>query len=422
MRSRLIASSTILALAAAGTFALAPAVASSSGTRASAKPVATHFALQGSGFGTRARGGQVPAGSDSSAFQYIGCTNKAGLDRENHQAEETIPGAGTASQVKTRVWTTTQGDDVSSWARNSIKKLVLADNPLGTVEINGITSVSHAFHDDKGFHSETTASIGSIFFTPAGGQPQEQDIPTPGQPVEIPGVATITVGRSVHKTTGSSAVAASDVVDVDSTMSGTRIRTAHSRAVIQGGIKSGIFAGFASGTQGEGADGNVTSGHSPYLVMPCQGTGGKIRTRTIASATPDDNALAHGLKTTEKSQQTGDSASGFVMAQVAGFSLGGDQLTVDGIIGRANVERNGNKLTKDSKGTTVGTISANGEPQTFPDTDTLEIPGVAKLERNVVKKFKRGIYVIALRVTLLDGSGAVLNLGEAKLKIKPSGN
>lgn len=421
MRSRLIASSTILALAAASTFALAPAQAATSVTGTSAKTEATHFALQGSGFGTRARGGQVPAGSDSTAFQYIGCTNKAGLDRENHEAEATIPGAGTASDVKTRVWTTSKGGTVSSWARNSIAKLVLADNPMGSVEINAITSVSHAFHDATGFHSETTASIGSITFTPAGGPPQEQALPTPGQPLEIPGVATITVGRNVKKTTASSAVAASDVIDIDATASGTRIRTAHSRAVIQGGIKSGIFSGFASSSQGEAADGHVTSGHTPYLVMPCQGTGGKVRTRTVASATPDSNLIVQGLTTTEKSQQTSTSASGYVMGEVAHLALGGDQLVVDGIVGRANVERKGHQLTKDSKGTTIGSITSSGQPQTFPDTDTLEIPGVAKLERNVIKKFKRGIYVIALRITLLDGSGAVLNLGEAKLKIKPSG-
>ena len=52
----------------------------------------------------------------------------------------------------------------------------------------------------------------------------------------------------------------------------------------------------------------------------------------------------------------------------------------------------------------------------------LNIPGVAKLERNVVHRYTNGISVIALRVTLLDGSGAVLDLGEAHLKIKNSGN
>ncbi|MCW2794253.1 MAG: hypothetical protein JWO76_3351, partial [Nocardioides sp.] len=308
MRSRLIASSTILALAAAGTFALAPADATPA--RTSAKPTPTHFALQASGFGTRARGGQVPAGSDSTAFQYIGCTNKAGLDRENHEAEETIPGAGTASQVKTRVWTTTQGDTVSSWSRNTIKKITMNDSPLGTVEIEGIRSVSHAFHDDKGFHAETVADIGSIVYTPPGGEPQTQTLPTPGQPLEIPGVATITVGAKKKRVTASSALATTDVLTINATASGTRARIASSHAVVQGGIKSGIFGGYASGTRGEAANGNVTSGRTPYLVMPCQGTKGKVRTKTLASADLGGNLIAHGLATRGMAKQTGDSASG----------------------------------------------------------------------------------------------------------------
>jgi hypothetical protein len=42
---------------------------------------------------------------------------------------------------------------------------------------------------------------------------------------------------------------------------------------------------------------------------------------------------------------------------------------------------------------------------------------VAKLERKVVTRSKTGLKVVALRVTLLDGSGAVVDLGEAKLNI-----
>jgi hypothetical protein len=49
----------------------------------------------------------------------------------------------------------------------------------------------------------------------------------------------------------------------------------------------------------------------------------------------------------------------------------------------------------------------------------LEIPGIAKLERGVVTRTHNSISVIGLRITLLDGSGAVVNLAEAKLRIRP---
>jgi hypothetical protein len=420
---RLIASSTILAVAAAGTIALGQAgSAAPSGT--TAKPESTHFALKTSGYGTRLKGGQIPAGSDTTAYRVIGCTNKAGLDRENHQAEETLPGVGTASQVKTRVWTTTNKNQevVSSWSRNTIKRVTMEDNPLGTVEINGIRSVSRAYHDDSGFHAETTTDIGSITLTPAGGEPQVQELPAPGEPLEIPGVATITVGKSIKKTSASGASASADVLDIVATMSGSRARIAHTQAEISGGIKSGVFGGFASGTRAKGLEDNVSSGYTPLLVMPCQGTRGEVRTKAIASSDLGGQVVVSGISTKEMAKQNGSGAEGYEQARIAGLDLGGGQLVIEGIIGRANVERVGNHVKSNSKGTSIGTITANGEPQAFPDTDVLEIPGVARLERNIVKKFKSGIYVTGLRITLLDGSGGVINLAEARLRIRPSGN
>ncbi len=41
--------------------------------------------------------------------------------------------------------------------------------------------------------------------------------------------------------------------------------------------------------------------------------------------------------------------------------------------------------------------------------------------RAIVRKIPQGISVTALRITLLDGSGAVIDLGEAKLSIRDSG-
>ena len=63
-------------------------------------------------------------------------------------------------------------------------------------------------------------------------------------------------------------------------------------------------------------------------------------------------------------------------------------------------------------------MTVQGESQEFPDSNVLEIPGVAKLERSIIERSEDGIHVIALRVTLLDGSGAVLKLGEASMAIR----
>ncbi len=96
-------------------------------------------------------------------------------------------------------------------------------------------------------------------------------------------------------------------------------------------------------------------------------------------------------------------------------------VVIRGIVAQANVKRAHGDVVRNAAGTTVGEVTVNGETRSFPDTDVLEIPGVARLERHIVRRTTNGIQVTALRVTLLDGSGAVLNLGQARLTIRGSG-
>jgi hypothetical protein len=385
----------------------------------SSKPRYVDFALKGAGFGSRASGGDVPTGSGQTAYMAIGCTTRAGLDRENHEAEVTIPGLGRASAVRTDVWTRLKDGAVSTYTQNTVGKVVVAQSGFGSVAIRAISSLAHAWHDDKGFHSEATTSVGSIVYTPAVGDPQELDLPAPGQPIEIPGLATLSVGTTKKHVNDDGAFAQASALVVSKTASGSHSSVSQAKARVLNGVKHGTFHGFSAATEAEAADGNVTSGRTPLSLMPCQGTDGETRTKTASDSDLGGNLVVTGLKTAMLGKQLPRKSVAFQQGSVAHFDLGGGQLHIDGIIGRANVTRGGGELVADTKGSTVGTVTANGEEQEFPDTGVLEIPGVAKLERFVTKKSRNGISIIALRVTLLDGTGAVLNLGQAKMQIRP---
>ncbi len=122
---------TIPALTALALVGAASVVA---GTPATAAPAPaerhdttpTRFALEASGYSSRLEGGAVPASSNRSAFQVIGCTNLAGLHKQNHEAMENLGGLR-LSELRTDVRTTKEGKTVSSWGRNRIAKVVLAD-------------------------------------------------------------------------------------------------------------------------------------------------------------------------------------------------------------------------------------------------------------------------------------------------------
>jgi hypothetical protein len=383
------------------------------GTTSANTVKSTSFAFKTSGFGTRVIGGQLPAGSSTTGYKVIGCTNKAGLARTNNVAEATLPGLGQAMGVKTRVWTTSHHGVVASHSTHSIAKLVLAQSQLGSVSIDAITSRARAFHDSTGFHATTTTKLGGITFTPPIGDPQTFPAPTPDQPITIPGLLTIYAGQNVTRHSGTGAMADAFALRVEVLATGSSIRVAHSHAELNSGLTGGIFSGHSAATHVVTAlDDNLKSGPNPLSQMPCQGTYGKTHEKSLASVNLGGAVIVKGANTRERGSQGADRAHGISRAEVARVDLGG-QLVIDGIVGKATVKRVDGHVHKSARGTFLGTVTVAGQKQTFPKTGVLEIPGVAKLERAVVTRTHSGISVIGLRITLLDGTGAVINLAEA---------
>ena len=420
--------STTLALVAVGTLsgtllAAGPSTGATtdrSPDHRAASPQFADFALKASGFGSKAIGGQVPADTDETAFMAVGCSTRLGINKQNHEAESTLPGLGKATDIKTEIWTNEVNGVVSTYAQNTINKIVIAQSGLGSIQIKAITALAHSFHDANGFHAQTTTDVGSLqFVPPGGGAPQDLALPTPGHPVEIPGLAKITVGRSHRHADTDGARAQANALYVNKTASGTKSIVGQAKAQVLDGVKHGTFHGYSAGSSSLSANGNVSNGRTPLALMLCQGTDGKVLTKNTEDSDLGGSVLTSGLKTEQMAKQLAGKSVAWERGSVAHLTLGGDQLDVHGIIGKATAVRDGNNITTSIKGTTVGTVTANGEEQQFPDTDMLNIPGVAKLERFVTEKTRYGISVIALRITLLDGSGSIIDLGQAKISIRP---
>jgi len=380
----------------------------------------TTFAFRTSGFGTREIGGQAPASSGTTAYQVIGCTNRSGKHRENDVGQAAVPGLGTVTDSRTKVWTTAKNGVVASHSRHSISQVVVASTGLGSLAIDGITSTSTASHDSHGFHAVTSTRIGSLTFTPPTGPAQSFAAPTPDQPVTIPGLATVYAGQHVTQLSGNGAVASAFALRVDIVPSGTSVRVARSHAQLNAGLTGGIFGGHSAATHVVSAAGGIAKGGpDPLTLMPCQGTYGKVREKRLSILDLGGQLIAHDASTRERAVQGDHGAHGYEQAHIGRLNLGSGQLVVRDIVGKATVIRTAHGVVRSAKGTQLGTVTANGQSQTFPKTGVLEIPGVAKLERGVVTRSRSGISVIGLRITLLDGSGAVIDLAEAKLHIRP---
>jgi hypothetical protein len=378
----------------------------------------TTFAFRASGFGTRLIGGQVPAGSSTTGYQVIGCTNQAGKDRTNDVATATIPGLGTASGVRTRTWTTDRHGVVASHATHSIAHVTIASSGLGSLTLDAVKATATAYHDTQGFHATSRTLLGGITFTPPMGPAQSFPAPTPGQPVTIPGLATISVGNNVTHHDGHGASASANALRVDVVPTQTSVLVARSHAELYDGLTGGIFGGHSAATHVLTAAGDIAkSGPNPLMVMHCQGTFGHTREKALASLDLGGQLVVKGATSRQRAAQHARRASGYERGSVASVNLGNGQLVVDAIVGRAHVVRTPDGVVTSARGTRLGSITANGQQVSFPPTGVLEIPGVAKLERRLVTRTHSGIKVVALRITLLDGSGAVVDLGEAALRI-----
>jgi hypothetical protein len=420
-RGRLVSSvlSLALALTTAGAMLSLDPAAAAPAPAARVKHASTDFALFAMGHGTKARGGQVPVGSRTTAYQVIGCTNLAGITKENHVADATLPGAGSAHDLTTTVLTRKRKGVVSSTTRTSVATVVLGEgSPLGSVELRGITGTARASHGPDGYHATFTSTLGSIVYTNSVGVEQEFPIPSPGQNLEIPGLAYISLGFDRSKSNATQARAAGYAINVHMLISDTKVDIGRAVAAVSGDVKHGLFHGNSSAVRAVAADGNVTVGAQPLSVMPCQGTHGQLKDKTLAGLDLDGGLVVKGLRASHVGDQTDRAAFGHTEGEVASIDLGGGQLVIDGIKGVARVKRTDHGVKRNIRGSTIGSITVNGEPQTFPPTDVLEIPGVARLERNVTTRTKIGISVVALRITLADGSGAVIDLGSARLYIR----
>ncbi|CAI9412066.1 choice-of-anchor P family protein [Nocardioides sp. T2.26MG-1] len=394
----------------------APAPAGASRTSAKAR---SDIALKASAYGTRLTGGQVPAGSGMTAFSVISCSVTPGIERTNEVVTANLPSAGTVSGVTTRVWTRKSGASLHSYSRSTTAEVVLADSPLGKLSIRGVTSLSHAWHNATGFHAETSSSIGKIVLTPPVGDPQEFDIPTPGTPIIVPGVAQISLGASNESTNSSAASAWAAALRVKVLATGTDLVVARSKAVAVSGVKHGRFGGYSAGTEAEVLGGVLTSGRNPLSIMPCQGTKGQPLTRSDAHVDLGGGLVVDAVSSSQWGKRYDRRSKAWERGSVAGINLGDGALKIDAVVGKATVIRKaGGGIVRSAAGTSIGTITANGEPQDIPIDQTIEIPGVAKLEPKVVQRLAAGLKVIALRITLLDGSGAVIDLGVAKTTIR----
>ena len=199
-----------------------------------------------------------------------------------------------------------------------------------------------------------------------------------GGTLQIPGLGSLGLGTKKGKTTGhsaeSSAYALKIVVDSPVDGSKTLIELGRATSRISNPVPSGVFRTTMSALAVNVGD-LLSFGGVSQTSLPCEGTGGKTRSKTIKTAsvpglvsltdvqyTWSGNQFSRG-KGKNKLQQ----ARGFVQAKIGQVSIPTAGLVINGLTSRVDMKsRKVNAPVKSKASTSVGSISINGTPIAVP--------------------------------------------------------
>lgn len=404
----------------------------------------TDYGFGGRAYGTRAKVEALGADSARTVPAHLGCTRRTGVNRTNALAE-TGSGAGAAltlEGVDNRSWSYRNRKQVGSRSRSKVGRVVLGDPDGPHIGIRALVTNSRAFA------SRRTGRLGARSGFSAGrvnletGTPLDQvgdgldDLlgeigAEPGNELAIPGLGVLSLGskRNVVRRTraNSNAIALKALLYGADTRRGggddVRVILGKSRSTIYRDQRAGVFRGKGVPLQANLLGDLARVGRVNDLPLPCPGTAGKVKRAATADLDPLNAGLldlgALEARTFGKPRRN-RSARAWTESSVSSLDLGG-QIELTAIKGRADVAttRTG-KITKRSiRGSEIGSLRINGQRRAIPAPGrSIEVPGVARLRFFLTDRSRRGLQTTAVRVTLLDGSGATIDLGSAQTYIR----
>ena len=383
---------------------------------AKATPTTTSSARVG--YASRVIGGDVPAGSGQTAFSVIGCTNQAGIDHTQHQGRRRPRRGMRLSNVKTRTWTDQARRHGLVVQPAHIEKVVLADTALGSLYLDGrrldlsrLAQRRAASTPRPQRRRPTSCSTRSSAAAdhvrsrcparrsrfPASPRSRSATAPRPSEPP----------WSTAPRWTPSRCM---------SSRPSTTVYLAHSAATIRAGAPTALYRGSAFGAQGRRAEGVVTSRRVPqrHHAVP------RNRRRTRTDAASSKSTLRPACAPRSCARPRGPATTrGAVLRhqhrQGGSESLSATGLVVTAIHARAHVHKAGTALRQEHNGHDARRDHLQRRRAwSSPRPACSRFPGVAKIESNIVHQTRTSIAVTALRVTLLDGRLATIDIGYAE--------
>lgn len=369
------------------------------------------FTFGASAWGSTVKVADPVFNSGKSAYVGLGCTAKDNIFKRNNTLGVDIPGLADIGAVTSEVSTerSQMGEVYTSTGRSTVESASLLE---GEVELGAIETTATTSNGPDGYSADVEFSIASL--TVAG-----VDIELTGEEqfLAFPGLE-ITIAKEKTNTLPRQAKAKGTAVKIKVLDSGAVIKIGEARASIDGRNVNAFFSGGAYGTTVEIA-GTITSGKTANRPMPCQGTGGEDLTNTVASADLGGLGTADAILSTVNAAQ-GPLPQAHARNEISEVNLTGGLVRIEGITASVSAaeDADGN-VTFDTSGTEVTAITVAGiSIEVPPPGGEVLLPGVGTLSffEQTSLRGGRGLEVIAVRITLFDGTEIVLSRAAVVIK------
>ncbi|MDN5895716.1 MAG: hypothetical protein L0H93_17040 [Nocardioides sp.] len=441
---RFLAATTATSVAMVGALALsAPATQAAPAAANAKKP--TNYAFYGTAYGTRAGSNTLGVKSGSTAWAFLGCTRMPGVQKTARVAAVNLPTDNPVLHVgavtsKNRTYRGKRRTGIIS--SNRVAKVVLGSPKGVNITIKGLETSANAFARRNGSFGVVPKFSSADIEAHTGIKPLDRLLNRTGATIntllrylgrngaiKLPGLGRIALGATSTKRLPrqKAAVANATALRVQLQPAGNEVvnvEVGRSRSRIAKDVPSGVFRGLAEVIKGKALAGIVNVGAIGQKPLSCEGTRGKVRQSSIAGVNLlGADVIGAGVARTKVFGRQGKRgyARAWTESSLANIKLGvGNQaLTVRGIVARANItQTKRGKLKRNIRGSRVASISFGGKKYRVPKPGVpLKIDGL--LEISVMKRSTppRAIKVTALQIKLLDGTGAVLNIGNARARI-----
>jgi len=415
----------MLGLFPIGTSAASPSAQAPSRAPAQAAVVeATGFAFTASGYATFVDGGVVPVQSGKTALAILACTNQAPLRNSNRVAEANL--APLPVQV-TGLVTTAQSIVVpggfASLSEN--KSDVQIGTPGAGLNITALRTKARAQIVNNVPSATVESTYASITLAELPISAENLAL-LRGPGLTVPGVGEVQLGwQNTDTTPAPSAFARGRGLRIVVTSLGdppARVIVGEVFANIDKRPFGGIFGGGANVAKTTALDGSVLSG--PLVNQPhfCAGTNGQWRSQNLDAVDLDTlGSATNGLARvrTDDYPVPDNFVTSRSEASVATANLAGGAIKVEGLIVKSytRLKADGTRI-RSADGTTIGKLTVNGNVIVFENPgETENFPGLANITFQKVRRLPTGLDVTGLRIELLNGDAAIIELGRAITKI-----